>query len=597
MVKVSVLVPVYNVEKYLGQCLDSILRQSLSDIEIICVNDGSTDGSLEILRRYAQKNGNIKIVDKLNGGLPSARNAGLDAASGEYVAFVDSDDLIQPRMLETLYKNAKKTGAEIVVCGANIFPETPRADGWVYSVLSPREKLYPKCDSGLMFENPAVRPFIWRTFVKRELIEREHIRLNEEIRIGEDNAFQFRVYPKANGISVIPDKLYNYRWRREGSMMNTAAYNDVNKKLPNHVRMVLHIAEEWKKSGDMEKMGAGFLKWSVEFLYGDFISLPLELRVSEGRRLVEAWTDCGCVRRRAELPTDASEKLEYFFKASRAEAVKPRLSVVMLLDKDRAELEKTLDEYLAPSMGGVELLIAVNARSALNDEIIYKYLRRDLRVRIIYAPDDGAHEARNKALRACAGEFVRFGGVAAPLPEGAEKYDLIAAEDGAELSECFLRREFIERNGICFGDYSIESETVFLSEVRLAEPRVLLDGSLCARRQRRYVGGLNSEDCAKVIRSFARRLELAAEKNCAALHNSVFAALSEDLCMELILGAVCSESESGSRTAAELMRLAGLFSPDMLPLEERRPLPLIYARLVDKLHKRIADISDIYRTI
>ena len=130
---VSVLIPVYNVEKYLKKCLDSVVNQTLTDIEIICVNDGSTDGSLKILEEYRSIDSRIKIINKANGGLPSARNAGLNAAKGRYVGFVDSDDYIEPNMFEKLVDVAEHEESEVVICGANIFPEKPRADVWLYN--------------------------------------------------------------------------------------------------------------------------------------------------------------------------------------------------------------------------------------------------------------------------------------------------------------------------------------------------------------------------------------------------------------------------------------------------------------------------------
>ena len=139
---VSILIPIYNVEKYLPRCLDSLLNQTLTDIEIICVNDGSIDNSLKLLKQYQAQDNRIIIVDKKNGGLPSARNAGLDRARGEYVGFVDSDDYVEPSMFETLYKTAKKENSEVVICGAQIFPETPRASDWLYHRLSPQYRHY-----------------------------------------------------------------------------------------------------------------------------------------------------------------------------------------------------------------------------------------------------------------------------------------------------------------------------------------------------------------------------------------------------------------------------------------------------------------------
>lgn len=116
MPKVSIIVPIYNVEKYLRECLDSILNQTLKDIEIICVNDGSTDDSLEILREYEKKDSRIKVIDKNNEGVGIARNNGIDAAAGEFVCFMDPDDLYPTNdILETLYNKA--IANNVLICG------------------------------------------------------------------------------------------------------------------------------------------------------------------------------------------------------------------------------------------------------------------------------------------------------------------------------------------------------------------------------------------------------------------------------------------------------------------------------------------------
>ena len=116
MVKVSVVIPVYNVEKYLAQGIESVRRQTLEDIEIILVNDGSTDGSLKVCREHAAMDSRITVIDKPNGGVSSARNAGLDAASGEFVGFIDPDDWVEPEMYENLYGRAREIGAEACIC-------------------------------------------------------------------------------------------------------------------------------------------------------------------------------------------------------------------------------------------------------------------------------------------------------------------------------------------------------------------------------------------------------------------------------------------------------------------------------------------------
>lgn len=121
--KVSVIVPIYNVEKYLNKCVDSIINQSLRDIEIILVDDGSTDNSGEIADTYAQKDRRVKVIHKENGGQGSARNYGIEVAQGKYIGFVDSDDWIDLNMYEELYIAAEKENADIAVCNRKVFDE------------------------------------------------------------------------------------------------------------------------------------------------------------------------------------------------------------------------------------------------------------------------------------------------------------------------------------------------------------------------------------------------------------------------------------------------------------------------------------------
>lgn len=146
MPKVSVIVPVYNAEKYLRECVDSILGQTLSDIELILVDDGSTDSSPAICDRYAEQDARVQVIHKPNGRAASARNAGLRAASGDYVAFVDSDDWVSPKM----YEKMLDTGADVTLCdyvrfqGKTETPFTqPNVNAGFYDKAQMREKIYP----------------------------------------------------------------------------------------------------------------------------------------------------------------------------------------------------------------------------------------------------------------------------------------------------------------------------------------------------------------------------------------------------------------------------------------------------------------------
>ena len=117
-IKVSVIIPVYNVERYIEMCLSSLVEQTLEDIELIIINDGSPDNSQAIIDRYMEQYpGMIKCIVRENGGQATARNEGIEIARGEYLAFVDSDDYVEVTMMEKLYSRAKETGADIVACG------------------------------------------------------------------------------------------------------------------------------------------------------------------------------------------------------------------------------------------------------------------------------------------------------------------------------------------------------------------------------------------------------------------------------------------------------------------------------------------------
>lgn len=120
---ISVIIPVYNTAQYLSRCLDSVLNNTYRELEVICINDGSPDNSLEILNDYARKDCRMKVIDQKNAGVSAARNRGMDAATGEYIAFVDSDDWVHPQYFELLQDLSRQENADIMMCGASYVSE------------------------------------------------------------------------------------------------------------------------------------------------------------------------------------------------------------------------------------------------------------------------------------------------------------------------------------------------------------------------------------------------------------------------------------------------------------------------------------------
>lgn len=214
MEKISVIIPVYNDEKYLAQCLDSVLRQTYSNIEIILVDDGSTDSTPELCEKYREKYANIRILHKKNGGVGSSRNAGLEMATGEYILFVDHDDLLSETHIEELYKLLKKNDADIAVGNFNRFIEEKRAYGIWIKEDDYFEKTYtPEEWFSVEYETvPYNRSMIfvvpWGKLYKRSLFENIVYPINARV---EDDLTTWKIYLLADKIAYMNKAIYTHR--------------------------------------------------------------------------------------------------------------------------------------------------------------------------------------------------------------------------------------------------------------------------------------------------------------------------------------------------------------------------------------------------
>lgn len=224
MAKVSIIIPTYNVEMYLVECMESVIHQTLKDIEIICINDGSTDGSLEILKSYAQKDDRIVLVDKENGGYGIAMNIGLEKATGEYIGIVEPDDFIKLDMYESLYQIATDNDLDFVKADFYRFKRTDEDDmNMVYNHLSKNPEDYNKVFNPSE-DTEAIRYIMntWSGIYKKEFIEKHHIRHNETPGASfQDNGFWFQTFIFATRAMIV-DKPY-YMNRRDNP--NSSVHN------------------------------------------------------------------------------------------------------------------------------------------------------------------------------------------------------------------------------------------------------------------------------------------------------------------------------------------------------------------------------------
>ena len=207
MTKVSVVVPIYNVEKYIKKCMDSLVNQTLQEIQIILVNDGSTDESGNIAKEYASKYTNkIIYLEKENGGLSDARNFGMRYAEGEYIAFLDSDDYVENTMCEEMYNKAIQEVSDYVECDFV----------WEYPNKVKKDKRIPYSNKKEMLTN--VRVVAWNKLIKREILEKNNISFPKGLRY-EDIEFTYKLIPYLNKVSYV-DKEFVHYVQRNNSIAN-----------------------------------------------------------------------------------------------------------------------------------------------------------------------------------------------------------------------------------------------------------------------------------------------------------------------------------------------------------------------------------------
>ena len=201
MAKISIIIPVYNCEKYITKCIESLLNQTFKDLEIIIVNDGSTDNSEKIIKNY--KDPRIKLINKKNGGQSSARNIGLDTAYGEYIGFVDSDDWVDSDYYEKLYDAAKKYNADIAM--ADFIRTGPKKHKIRLNITE--EKVYEKTENKIKIANALKEGCIWNKIYKKEILN--NIRFNEGMYF-EDGPFTLYALSASNKLVTVPGIYYYY---------------------------------------------------------------------------------------------------------------------------------------------------------------------------------------------------------------------------------------------------------------------------------------------------------------------------------------------------------------------------------------------------
>lgn len=390
--KVSVVVPVHNTEQYLRQCLDSLVSQTLREIEIICVDDGSSDGSLAILQDYAALDSRVCIIEQESVGAGPARNAGLDAALGEYIAFLDSDDFFEPSMLEEAYVSGVSEGADIVLFSANAYDQ---ASGRTYAMpWSLDTSLIPSasCRTEELYDRifQITKPAPWTKLFLRSFVVETGVRF-QNLKNTNDLYFVYLCLALSTKVSWVEKALVTYR-------RGVCSIQTSKGKHPKEFYYALRALKQGLvERGIFDQVKSSFMemaRFNVEWNFKD-ISIK-DLPVGER------------VEIRKKLGLDDSECLEKTV-IKKVPEKEPKISVVIPVYNTSEYLEDCINSVLGQSLSDIEVICINDASTDTSMDILRRFSERDNRVRIVEnATNLGSYMARKIGMAVASGEFYMF---------------------------------------------------------------------------------------------------------------------------------------------------------------------------------------------
>ena len=271
--KISIIIAAYNVEKYLPKCLDSVCLQTLKDIEIICINDGSKDKSLDILNEYAQKDSRIKVINQNNSGVATARNVGLANATGKYVQFIDGDDWVNLNLCEKVYNIAENNNSDIVMFNVAFYDNKKQqvtkgrfftTTVWNNHVDENTAHTYKDCKT-IFYGNLSAANKLYR----KSFLDALEVKFPENVRF-EDHLFHLETIFSAEKVNILDEQLYYYRQNRKNSMMTTLKTT----KVVMDIFPIVDLVEEMlKRINKYERNKYLFFQFKYEALAHYFMSI------------------------------------------------------------------------------------------------------------------------------------------------------------------------------------------------------------------------------------------------------------------------------------------------------------------------------------
>ena len=424
---VSVIVPVYNAERYLRRTLDSICNQTLRDIEIILVDDGSTDSSLSILEEYADRDSRITILQQKNQYAGVARNNGMKIAKGKYYSFLDADDLFEPSMLEKMVNRAEETQADMVLIKADTFQEEGKFAPMSYQLKG----LYPEGLDKRAFnvakEMPqllvAFQPWAWDKLFRADYIRMWNFQFSDTHRVN-DSLFVCPATAAARIVSIIDDETLAH-YRRSSSQLSSSksTFRDVSCVVAN-ARLAYEKMVEMGMDGEILTAFccrlSGGMAWTITQVFGEartkLVNLITEFERKYGfcRYLDEALTN----RKFCEMMTVMKDTARLYMALNRPQMYKvyfdeesPRyniqgvISVVLPVYNASSYLREALDSLINQTYESLEIICVNDGSTDDSLNILREYAANDSRFVVLDGPNGGYGKAMNRGLAVASGEY------------------------------------------------------------------------------------------------------------------------------------------------------------------------------------------------
>lgn len=386
---VSVIVPVYNTAFYLTQCLDSIVNQSFKNIEIICINDGSTDESPDVLHNFAGRDKRIKIINQENKGLAVSRNVGIEAAQGKYITFVDSDDRLSPEALELMVNAAENNPVDFVIADAQAFADTPEDAARTEEIVNWLKTT--QHEEGIHFIGRGMPITCWSQLLKTETLHKYNIRFPNEKLAFEDEYWRYAHRIHCKTYYYLPQKLYQYRIRGSsitGSQKKTARPLDI-------IRIHELIVEELQKYGRLEEF--------IPELERLFRSQLTHAQIFSGIKYYAAARKS--IKHYLKIPGMSDD----FYASVREDAENGvPFSIIVPVYNTEPYLVRCLDSLLAQSCDLYEIICIDDGSTDGSLKILQKYAAKHKNIRLITQSNSGVSSARNAGIEAAKGKYVMF---------------------------------------------------------------------------------------------------------------------------------------------------------------------------------------------